>query len=266
MLTLAQMLVQVQADTLSFPTGQTARAVRVTDPTAIPVVLDQIGLQQPRPVLVLVGGASKLNQEDFDRLQQLFIESLAPLAQEIGATVIDGGTDAGVIKLMGKARAEIRATFPLVGVAPFHKIHYPHHPLPDTYPLEPHHTHFILTPGVNWGDESAWIAKIASVLSGDAPSVTVLMNGGNVSLIDVQESLEAGRLVYVVSGTGRLADEIAAAVRNPRQSVREALCPVIQSGLKMNGFALFDLAKPTVQFKTALKGYFAQQQAIHSHR
>jgi hypothetical protein len=40
-------------------------------------------------------------------------------------------------------------------------------------------------------------------------SVTVLANGGKVSQKDVEEGLRANRPLIVLSGTGRLADEIA---------------------------------------------------------
>jgi len=45
-----------------------------------------------------------------------------------------------------------------------------------------------------------------------APSVTVLVNGGNVAFRDVRQSLEVGRPVIVLSGTGRSADQITDAV------------------------------------------------------
>jgi hypothetical protein len=75
--------------------------------------------------------------------------------------------------------------------------------------LEPHHTHFLLVPGDRWGDESPWIARVATLLAGEAPSVTVLVHGGEISRQDVAHSLAAGRPVLVIAGTGRLADELA---------------------------------------------------------
>jgi hypothetical protein len=75
--------------------------------------------------------------------------------------------------------------------------------------LQPHHTHFLLVPGDHWGDESPWIARVATLLAGEAPSVTLLVNGGEISRQDVAHSLAAGRPVLVVAGTGRLADELA---------------------------------------------------------
>jgi hypothetical protein len=74
--------------------------------------------------------------------------------------------------------------------------------------LDPGHTHFLVIPGNAWGDESAWIAKVATVVAGDRKSITVLVNGGKISQADVEYSLMANRPTAVIRGTGRLADEI----------------------------------------------------------
>jgi flagellar motor component MotA len=47
------------------------------------------------------------------------------------------------------------------------------------------------------------------VFSQDHQSVTILINGGEISRKDVQLSLEEGRPVVALSRTGRLADEIS---------------------------------------------------------
>jgi len=74
--------------------------------------------------------------------------------------------------------------------------------------LDPNHTHFFLIPGDNWGDESSWISKIATKITGNHKSITVLINGGNISRQDVEYSLLENRPTFVIRGTGRLADEI----------------------------------------------------------
>jgi hypothetical protein len=76
--------------------------------------------------------------------------------------------------------------------------------------LESHYSHFILVPGNQFGDESKWIVRAASMITKDRnKSVTVLVNGGKVSQRDVEESLSSSRPIIVLEGTGRLADEIA---------------------------------------------------------
>lgn len=66
---------------------------------------------------MIVGGAGKMEADSLSRLQRVFTEIIAPLAQTLNATVIDGGTDCGVMQLMGQARHEIAGTFPLIGVS-----------------------------------------------------------------------------------------------------------------------------------------------------
>jgi len=234
---------------LSFPNGSSARAVCVQAPGGLSTALEQLGLKQSRPVLVVVGGASHLNSSDYRHLMSLFTNLLAPLAEELGMTVIDGGTNAGVMRLMGQARAACQASFPLVGVAPLGKVYLPNQPpIPQTHELEPHHSHFLLIPGQEWGAESPWIAEAAGLLAGDAPSLTLLINGGNISLIDLRESIANSRPVVVMTGTGRLADEIAAALRNPDAEMQAGLSPVVQSGL-------IELSKSTQQLRSSLRNH-----------
>lgn len=198
---------------ISFSNGSVAEAIQLDTSTDLTSVLHQLGLEGRHPALVLIGGASKLSPTDFKRLQKLFVKVLAPLAQKWQAVVIDGGTDAGVMRLMGQARSAICADFPLVGITPMGLATLPTQiaTAPEAAPLEPHHTHFILVPGSNWGDESFWIAKVASTIA-DAMSVTLLINGGEITWKDATQSVEADRSIIVVAGTGRTADILAAAL------------------------------------------------------
>jgi len=74
--------------------------------------------------------------------------------------------------------------------------------------LDSNHSHFFLIPGENWGDESAWISKIATAIAEDHKSITILVNGGDISKTDVEYSLLENRPTVVMRGTGRMADEI----------------------------------------------------------
>ena len=94
-----------------FPGGGEALAIRVQHTEDLPEALRALGLQSGHPVLVLVGGASKMDRQDWQHLQALFLEKLVPLAAALGATVVDGGTDVGIMQLMGQAHARLtRAT------------------------------------------------------------------------------------------------------------------------------------------------------------
>ncbi|WP_413171192.1 hypothetical protein [Anabaena azotica] len=200
---------------LTFNQGQTATAVKVSEVSELPTALEQLGLIGSRPSLVIVGGASQISTADFIRIQSLFVEVLAPIAQTLGTYVVDGGTDAGVMQLIGHARRQINGQFPLVGVAPTGKVILPAQTTTvadDATPLEPNHTHFVLIPGCNWGDESPWIVEVATVLAEGAPSVTILINGGEITFLDAANSVNAGRLVMAIAGSGRTADKLASAL------------------------------------------------------
>jgi hypothetical protein len=71
----------------------------------------------------------------------------------------------------------------------------------------------MLAPGAEFGDEAPWIARVATELAGGWPSVTVLVNGGEISYTDVACSLRGGRPVLAVAGSGRTADQLTSAAR-----------------------------------------------------
>lgn len=209
------LLQMIRRFTLTVNEGHVVQAIQVDADEDLSVAVDMLGLPSPSPVLVIVGGASKLSREDFSRLQLLFAQVLAPLAQSLHMTVVDGGTDAGVMKLIGQARKNIGGTFPLVGVAPIGLADFPGTPFnlaTDSSPLEGNHTHFILVPGADWGCESPWIAKLATVVAKDEPSIAILANGGEITWLDAQQNVKADRPVIVVEGSGRTADILAHAL------------------------------------------------------
>jgi hypothetical protein len=196
--------------------GHAAVAVRLTGPADLPRAVEVLGLGGPRPVVAVVGGAGGLDEPAMAGLVSLFTGVIAAVIRELGAVAVDGGTDDGVMRLLGRARAA-GEPFPLVGVVAEGTVHYPGHRAanPDASTLEPHHTHFVLVPGGEWGDEARYLAEVASALAGGQPSVTVLVNGGEISLDDARWSIAADRPVLVLAGTGRSADRIAAAASDP---------------------------------------------------
>jgi hypothetical protein len=217
---------------LTFAPMQVADAIRAHRTSDLSEIVKKVGLMAVSPTLVLVGGASGLNSDYLQKLRSLFIEVLAPLVDRLGAVVVDGGTDAGVMQLIGQARAHTGTRFSLVGVAAVGTVILPDSdepPPPDGAPLEPNHTHFVLVPGTLWGDEAPWIARIASAIAHDQPSATILINGGKITRQDAYNSIRNNRPVIVVAGSGRTADELAEAVRG--EVVHEWASELIQSGL-----------------------------------
>ncbi len=196
-----------------FSNQQVAYAVRVQRIHDLRTALESLHIPYPKPTLVLVGGASGISLENLKQIRHLFTEVLAPLAESLGLAIIDGGTDVGIMRLIGQARHQIAGTFPLIGVAARGTISLPHiAPFnSQSAPLEPYHSHFLLVLGARWGKESPWIARTASMLAEGKPSATLLINGGEITWKDAEASIKAKRTVIVAAGSGRTADQIAAA-------------------------------------------------------
>jgi hypothetical protein len=189
-----------------------ATALRITSPEELERAARLLQLPTGRPVLVVVGGATGMSAADADLLRTAVEDVLAPLAGRLSATVVDGATDAGVMRVLGRARARAAQPYQLVGVVVDALAATEDVRGGDTR-LEPNHTHFLLVPGESWGDESEWIARVAAVLAGGARAATVLANGGEIAWNDVRCSVRDGRPVIALAGTGRTADVLAAAVR-----------------------------------------------------
>ena len=216
---------------LTFENKSTAWMIDLRRDESIAAALGEV-LDIPRKTLVIVGGANGLSNADFSRLETLFIEVICPFAEAHELVVVDGGTDCGVMRLMGQSRLKSGATFPLLGVVVEAMTYVPgESPThPDQAPLELNHSHFLLVPGDEWGDESAWIARVADTLSGGMTSVTLLVNGGEIALHqDVPNSLQRSRPVLVMAGSGRAADTIAAALYGTDSS--HQLHAMVETGL-----------------------------------
>ncbi len=215
---------------LRMSSAHVAVAVRATGPGDLARAVAALGLGPPRPVVAVVGGAD--GADDDDRVAEVVAGLLVPGIRAHRAIAVDGGTDSGVMRLLGRARAG-GAPFPLVGVAAEETVRFPGHAgsHPDAAPLEVHHTHFVLVPGDRWGDESDYLVHTVSALAGSLPSVTVLVNGGDITLADAARSVAAGRPVLVLGGSGRVADRLAAAAADPAGCGDPRLAAMARSSL-----------------------------------
>lgn len=189
-----------------------------TDWAALPAALAQLHLAQPCPVLAVVGAADSLDPALNAPLAALLTETCAPLLTRLAAVAVDGGTDAGVMALLGQARQR-RGGFPLLGVAARGTVRLPGESGSGAA-LEPNHSHFVLAPGQCWGDETPWLAESASLLAKGCGQATLVIGGGSVTARDIAASLAAGRPTVLLAGSG------GAAERQIAQAVAEPLCHV----------------------------------------
>ena len=188
---------------ISLKHGITVKAANISNDNDIQEALTELEIPHPEKVIVLVGGAGGIGFIDKFPMRKA-VGIVAQLAEETNSLVVDGGTQAGIMTEIGRQRKKNKFTFPLIGVV-FDSLLMQEEPASI---LEANHTHFFLIPGNNWGDESSWISKIATVIAIEKKSITVLVNGGKISRSDVEYSLLANRPTFVMRGTGRLADEI----------------------------------------------------------
>ena len=211
--------------------NESGLGVQVDDASELPAAMEALGLHPPRPTVVVVGGAASLEKTGIDGLRPLFATGITPVMQRYGAVGVDGGTPFGVMRLSGEARAVAVPAFPVVGVVAAGTVQLPRgKPFNHAETvLEAHHTHFVIVPGDNWGDEAPWIARTATVLAGAASSITVLIGGGEIAYADVGHSVEAGRRVVVVAGSGGTADRLVDALAGATADQRSAA--LIGSGL-----------------------------------
>ena len=205
--------IKMRIQTIEFPERKTL-CVFAEERSNLEQAISEFHLESKYPVIVLIGGA--IEERDAKATERA-LQTIAKVAHEMNILIICGGTDMGVMAEIGQIRSQNGYTFPLVGITLEELVTWPNGPQSTKFlwwgkqrwQLEPHYSHFILVPGDEFGDESPWIVDAATILSKENKSVTILINGGEVSRKDVQLSLEKSRPVIALSRTGRLADEIS---------------------------------------------------------
>lgn len=219
---------------------QTAHTILVAQTTPGAEIAARLGLKPQRPVALVMGGAADLSAEDGARLARQVHEGLAPALLHAGAAVVDGGTDAGIMGMLNAALGRVGFGGPYIGIAPAGVTILPGEPAEEgAYPFGAHHTHIIQVEGEKFGDERAPMFSLAAHLATGQRSLAVLVNGGKGTQMEALENVRQGREVVVLRGSGRLADEIAAALDAPQQAR-----PDIRQLITLGRFTPFDLRNP----------------------
>jgi TRPM family ion channel/conflict system pore-forming effector with SLATT domain/uncharacterized protein DUF4231 len=161
-----------------------------------------------RPVILVCGGA-KLRGKEAQLCRKALGPAVSQAACVAGAAVVDGGTDAGVMSIVGRARAADRSAIRvLVGVAPRRKVRLPGE-RGDGVAFEPNHTHAVLAPGAEFGDERETLFDTVAALAGRHPVAVVLAGGGTQAREEALETVHRGWPLLVLAGTGGTADAVA---------------------------------------------------------
>jgi hypothetical protein len=241
----------MRKNTITFGNGN--RAVVVTAPrdASAKTILDALEAKSPRAVILLFGGAAGLDDSGKAHLETLFAEGVAPVAAELHALIIDGGTQSGVMAMMGEAVATRPGTCQLLGIAPRGKIAHPEissaSSVSDSTPLEPNHSHFVLVESNEWGGETTKMLELARAFN--APVVAILVNGGVIAADEALQSVRNGWSLLVIEGSGRFADELSAAVRDGQSAKSTEVSEIARSGRA----TLFHVDDPAEKLRDELR-------------
>jgi len=196
-----------------FPNGNQAQAVILPIDANIKDLVHTLELPQPRSIIMVAGGASKMDEYIPAELSSLFTEGIAHFAASLDALIIDGGTQAGVMALIGLGVVQLLHKPTLLGVAPSGVVTYPGKSTSiiskQAMPLDPNHSHFILVETEEWGGETETMYELAQLFSQSCPSIALLANGGPIAKREVLYNVRQKRPVIIIEGSGRLADELA---------------------------------------------------------
>jgi hypothetical protein len=199
---------RVTPQTVKFANKRSATVVVPPATTPMADIISALGLGQPGDVLLIVGDAAELEAEVEAQLIQLFSRGLARAAADANARLVDNGRQTSISAITGRGVADRGYKSPLVGVAPAAKIAYPGDSAQGEA-LEAHHSHFVLTEGDEWGDETEALFQFVEALAGPNQVVVVLVNGGETAKEQILQSVRQGWPVIIIRGSGGLADEIA---------------------------------------------------------
>jgi hypothetical protein len=204
---------------IRFDEAHTAIAVRALPDDAPEQVLSRLNLPAYRGIVVVHGGAGRMEPEYVPTVRQFLFEALHPLAQTERLLLVAGGTQFGVPKLLGDVRQEGGGNYPLLGVVPYPRVSYPGGALTDDrhLPLHPAYSHFVLVEGSDFGVESK---LLVSFLRGcGKPGLALIINGGEIVLQEVQTHAQHHNRLVTVAGSGRMADRLADGTSDERRAL-----------------------------------------------
>ena len=173
-------------------------------PGSVDHLLSQLDLPAQATTLVVNGGTS--DDQDFPEAE---ISAALRVAVEVlvgrpGPVIVSGGTDAGLFRLLGATVAELGFPGPVIGVVPAGKI-----TRTNGTPLEPHHSHVLMVDADAWGGETSTMLEVCRVLDGRGRALALVAGGGKQTMVEIDGHRTDRRPVIILSGTGRLADDLA---------------------------------------------------------
>lgn len=219
---------------IHFANGNTAQAVFSPIGTQATDLIQSLGISQPGAIIMIAGGAFKMERQMMFTLAASFTYGIPHLAAALDALIIDGGTKAGVMELIGLGVTQQPRRPFLLGVTPLGMVTYPGKSKSsnqEVVTLDPNHSHFVLVEADKWGEETEMMYELAHIFSQGCPSVALLINGGGIAKREVLYCVRQRRPIVVLEGSGRVADEVANALRSKSSSLSDsAIAEIVADG------------------------------------
>ena len=197
----------LSVETIRFANEYEALLAHVGQDTPADEIIAVLKLPQPRALICLNGGTAELGETLKTQLRGLLVDGLARVAAENAITLVTGGTDAGIFSLLGEGLEKWGRQAHCLGVTPSAPVTWPGRSEGET-PLEPHHSHFIVVDGKDWGDETRTMYSVVQALSRDCPSIAIFAGGGDVTLREMRANVEQDREMILIAGSGRSTDAV----------------------------------------------------------
>jgi hypothetical protein len=237
---------------INFSNGNHAQALLVPVGAQVDGMASVLGIQAPGNVILIAGGASAMGKESDNELFPLLMNGIVHPATSLDALILDGGTQTGVMALIGLGVAQQQHRPTLLGVAADGMVLYPGKTTgtnEHAVPLDPNHSHFILVETDTWGQETKTMYELVRFLSREHASVAILVNGGEIARKEALYNVRQGRPLIIIEGSGRTADEIAHAMHDAAFSSSYAeLAEIIAKG----DLHLFPLNGPAKELEQLL--------------
>ncbi|GAC1398067.1 MAG: hypothetical protein NVSMB49_05160 [Ktedonobacteraceae bacterium] len=203
----------LNTQSIVFPNGNSAHAVFFPIGARVQDLPSLLRLPSFHDLIMIAGGAGLMDGTLYPNLAHLFTHGIAALVGKRNSLIIDGGTQSGVMELMGTGIAEQQLRLPLLGISPAGRVSYPGQPSSvaneDRAPLDPNHSHFVLVEIDEWGGETATMYELAHLFSQGRSSLAIVINGGAIAIQEVLYNVRQKRPIILLEGSGRVADEIA---------------------------------------------------------
>ncbi|MCB9098238.1 MAG: DUF4231 domain-containing protein [Anaerolineales bacterium] len=234
---------------VTFANKNSALVLTPPPETAPADIAAALGLREPSMVLLLLGEAEGLDDITEAYLQQLFSRGIARTAAITETLILDGGRHSGLMAMIGKGVADRGRKSQLIGVAPARKVTESADGT-DREPLDPNHSHFVLTDGNEWGDATETMIRLAGAWGPTVPVITILVNGSDETKTQVIEAVRCNWSIIVLKGSDGLADRLAELRQNRSTFILDPdLAEIVSDG----NLSIFSLGSAISAFERLLE-------------